>query len=315
MRSLILILIALVSSASAQPKIPYLEESLARGWKVVKLELKGHRRQLLWKGPAGAWRGAIVVLHGGGGSASNFAAGPRLVRPMVDFSNAAIDRGFAVVALDSNEAPPYGKRWNCMGDGQPNDDLDFIQTVVDQALPQLRPVGSDSRLYLTGISNGGFLATLAATHFGERWTAFAPVSAGDPYGTVMDMTTHPKFERDNAPGVFRDLETGLSIQEPGAARSPSYPHERTWASCSKRPPFKQFHHRYDGVCDLSCMEKARTLLVQHGFSDSGAFVIEGKGRRSLWNHFWQKEYNSAILDFFSSSSAVVPTTIRVPEIP
>jgi hypothetical protein len=62
-------------------------------------------------------------------------------------------------------------------------------------------------------------------------------------------------------------------------------------------PFKQFHHQGDAACDFSCMAKARDWLVQNGFKDEGAYIVS-KGRRKIANHFWQDEYNEAMINFF-----------------
>ena len=63
---------------------------------------------------------------------------------------------------------------------------------------------------------------LAATHFADEINAFARVSSGDPYGTYMDMETHPLVERKNAPGVFRDNETHKLISRKDAADGMPY---------------------------------------------------------------------------------------------
>ena len=286
------------------------KECIEKGWRKVVVEVGGLRRKLLWRGPKGVWKnGAIVALHGGGGTCSNWGSGPRsLCEPMWRFVDLAVAEGFAVFALDSTDGlvadekgRSCGKRWDCLarkkGD---NIDLPFIKTVLEKTIPGLRPAGSAEEIFMTGISNGGFMTILAATHFPEMIAAFAPVSAGDPYGTYFDMGTHPKRERYKAPGVFRDSETNEPINRPGAARAERYPHESKWPETgeARKPPFKQFHHRQDGACDFSCMEKARRTLVEHGYKDDGAFVLKDHGGRSVLKHFWRKEYNRPMIDFF-----------------
>lgn len=291
----------------------YHRKCLEKGWKEVSLRIEGRQRQLLWKGPAaGPWRGAVLALHGGGGDCSNFGAGPKLIEPMVDFSAQANREGFAVISLDSTEgvvSDPKGrlcgKRWDSMAveDGRANVDIPFIRAAVDQEIPRLRPPGSGHAIFLLGISNGGFMCTLAATQLTDRFTAFIPIAAGDPYGTVMDMGISPPLERALAPGVFRDRETGKAINEPGAARAERFSHESPWpVQSGKMLRFKQFHHERDGVCDVSCFEKSRQLLIQRGYRDDGAFLLRG-GRRSVWNHFWQGDYNRPLLDYLWLCSA------------
>ena len=67
----------------------------------------------------------------------------------------------------------------------------------------------------------------------------------------------------------------------------------------KKAPFKLFYHQGDGVDDTSCKEKVQRLLVEHGYKDDGSFIVKDKtGRRRVLNHFWVKEYNQPLIEFF-----------------
>lgn len=284
------------------------KQALASGWQRVTVEVGGEQRQLMWKAPKGQWRGAIVALHGGGGSYSNFASNIRLGQAMVEFGQQALERGFAVFSLDSgwnlakdSEGRGFGKRWDCFAREQGNNvDLPFIEKVLDEVIPAKRPAGSGPSLFLTGISNGGYMTILAASHFPNKVVAFAPVSAGDPYGTELDLATEPRWERDTAPGVFRDRASGLKISEVGAGKSDR--NELAWPEPGSvnMPSFKQFHHEGDLIVEVSNMHKANRQLLIHGFKDKGAVVLKAGGRKSLQKHFWMPEYNGPILDFFES---------------
>ena len=49
------------------------QQCQARGWAREVILAQGQTRLLLWKAAAGPWtRGALVVLHGGGGSHTNY---------------------------------------------------------------------------------------------------------------------------------------------------------------------------------------------------------------------------------------------------
>lgn len=312
----------LISSVSAADKAAgiarsramfakYEEECTKDGWKKLVVQVEGRSRNVMWKGPKSRWKhGAIVGLHGGSGSYTNFGAGIRLGKPMVQFSRQAIQKGFAVFALDStwgaatdSGGRSCGKRWDCMAtDKRKNVDLPFIKAVITKLIPEKRPAGSSTHVFMTGISNGGYMTILASTHFPELITAFAPVATGDPYGTVMDMSTHPLVERPTAPGVFRDRDTRKKIGEIGAADGAAYSGDRLWPKSDngkKKPVFRQFHHEGDSVVDMSCMKKAGRQLVRHGFKDDGAFIVRSRGRRSIWSHFWQREYNRPLLEYFA----------------
>ena len=309
----LLLFISLLNSLQAKGLAEYLygyheKEALNQGWKRLSFPLGGTTRKLLWRAPSGSWsKGAIVALHGGGGDSANWASTVKIGRAKVAFSKEAFKRGFAVFSLNSTDGlakdakgRSFGKRWDCTF--QPkvkNVDLPYIEKVLDEIIPKVRPEGSNENIYMTGISNGGFMTILAVTHFPKKVRAFAPVACGDPYGTYMDMGTKPFLERRKAPGVFRDLETNEKVNSKGAAYAPSYPSEHPWPKRkSKKPPFKQFHHQQDGLCDYSCMVKARKQLRLNGYPDDGPYVAKTKGRRALRHHFWQPEYNKPLLDFF-----------------
>ncbi len=287
---------------------------LEKGWKKVKVDVNGIEREMLWKAP-GAWKyGAIIAMHGGEGVDSNFcASAPRANNrllsdifrgvPVEEFGELALKEGFAVFSLNSAynrvtdaKGRSCGKRWDSLAqEGKENIDLPFIEKVIDGIIPSVRPSGSSDKIFVTGISNGGFMTILASTHFSDKITAFAPVSAGDPYGTYFDMSV--KGARKCGPGKWHDNETKEDINKPNACVSGIYPNEMEWPKTRKSIPFKQFHNKGDAGCDFSCMQKVRKLLVEHGYKDEGAFIID-RGKRNVEEHFWQREYNQPMIEFF-----------------
>lgn len=290
-------------------------EALARGWTRETLEVSTLSRQLMWRAPSGPWTGgAIVALHGGGGSYSNFGANVPLGQPMVEFAELARSRGFAVFAPDSTDGKAtdeqgrsYGKRWDSMeldwaAARRTNIDVPFLARVIDTIIPARRPAGSSNRVLVCGISNGGYMTILAATQLGNAVDGFAAISCGDPYGTIVDLATKPSLEREHAPGVFRDRETGKTISEVGAAEAATHVNERRWPDAARKLPFKQFHHAGDALVDLSNPRKARAQLVAHGYIDHGEVVVPlgaGESKKLVW-HFWLGRYNAPLLDFFAS---------------
>jgi dienelactone hydrolase len=281
-------------------------ECLEKGWHKLTVDIKGVQRKILWKSPKSPWKhGAIIALHGGGGTYSNFCANIRIGKPMVEFSQLALSEGFAVFSLESEEGylrddkgASCGKRWLSMAQGKkPNPDLQFIEKVLTETIPRLRPSGSANNIFMTGISNGGFMTILASTHFADKITAFAPVSAGDPYGIFVDCTEGSAFR--HTPGKLIDLETKKPVNEDKACKADKFPHEKKWKAAESKEgtPFKFFYHKGDAVLDISCKKKAEQMLVEHGYRNSGAFVING-GRKRILNHFWLSEYNRPLIEFF-----------------
>ncbi|MDZ4866883.1 MAG: hypothetical protein SGI91_06135 [Alphaproteobacteria bacterium] len=268
-------------------------------------------RRLLWKGPSDRWaHGAIIVMHGGGGFADHWCHESfDIVATQVAFANAAVAQGFAVFTLDSTdrvsdrEGRVCGKVWDDEVRNRANIDLPFLETLLRDTIPRLRPRGSGNGIFLTGLSSGGFMTVRAATHFDGLVTAFAPVSSGDPYGwhRVCDASLSP---RRTVFGVGLDNETKKQIPEEGSCRASAYPNEMPWDTQKppKKPPFKLFQHEKDGVHDFSCHEKVRTQLTAHGYPDAGPFVVRDEGRRRFVHHLWQSAYTQAVLDFFKSQA-------------
>lgn len=281
---------------------------MSRGWQRVVLPVGGLPRELLWRAPSGPWaKGTILVMHGGGGQHFQWCvANAPVVAPQVRFSELALAEGYAVVLLNSsdrvtdNQGRVCGKVWDDEVRSRPNLDLPFIGAVVQELLPQLRPANSRSEVFITGLSSGGYMTTRAATHWGTRVTAFAPVSSGDPYGwhRVCEAGT---TARATVHGAGFDNETGKQITEREACRAPAYPNEKQWdgGDARPKPAFRIFRHEEDGINDRSCGEKIGQLLRERGYLGAPDFVLQG-GSRSLANHLWLDAYSRPILDFFAT---------------
>lgn len=292
---------------------PYEKKCVEGGWQKITASIAGNNRQLFWKGPSSPWKGAIIVMHGGGGDYTQWCyTSVPLVKPQVEFSDLAASRGYGVFLLDStndivtdSQGLPCGKRFDAtVVDGRTsNIDLPFIGKIIQDIIPANRPKGSGVGIFITGESTGGYMTTRAATHFDGLIAAFAPAASGDPYGTYFNCD--PSLSaRTSAKGAGFDRETNREIIERDACVSPSYPNEKEWETMNpaKKPAFKTFHSEDDGVADISCREKIAAILRAHGYLDDGPFIIKSTGKRSVLMHFWQRSYNVPILDFFDKQS-------------
>ena len=298
--------------APAASSVNTLEHScLRQGWQRASLRVDGLDRRLLWRGPPDGWEnGVILVLHGGGGQADHFCAGGMLVQPQIRFAKMALERGFAVFALDATTdqvtdaaGRPCGKRFDFSVLDRPNLDLPYVEKIIGEMVPAIRPKGSHAAVFITGLSTGGYMATRVAAELSDKVTAFAPVSAGDPYGTdtICDARLSP---RTSAKGILVDRETGKEIVNDAACVANASTREAPWpGSAGRRPPFKQFHHAGDGIVDVSCMRKATVMLERNGFPPSEPHVIPRRGRKDVFNHLWLDDYNAPLLDFFASQAA------------
>lgn len=278
------------------------------GWSELKFQVSGIERRVIWKAPAGAWRnGAILVLHGGGGQADHFCAGGALVQPQIKFAEMALTHGFAVFALDSTkdnvtdaQGRACGKRFDFSVLNRLNLDLPYINAVISMGVPRLRPAGSSNSVFVTGLSTGGYMATRAAAELGNKITAFAPISAGDPFGTASICDTSLS-KRTSAKGILVDNQTGLEIVKDNACGT-SVDNEALWPSGVRRPPVKQFQSESDGIVDFSCFRQAMAMLEKNGFPVSQPFVIQHQDKKNPFHHLWNEAYNMPLLNFFESQN-------------
>jgi polyhydroxybutyrate depolymerase len=117
----------------------------------------------------------LIGLHGGRTTATRFAE-------TTEFNALAAKKGFAV-------AYPEGidKQWN---DGRDTptlskqDDIAFLRAVITDVETKLISTNHTREIYVTGISNGGFMAQRAACELSDRITAVASVAAtmAEPIG-------------------------------------------------------------------------------------------------------------------------------------
>ncbi len=139
----------------------------------------------------------VVGFHGGGSNATQFAVQSQLEQ--------AADRfGFALV-LPNGTAPTGSAAytWNtglCCGYAARNntDDVSFISDVLDD-LP--RHLSEDpSRVYATGMSNGGMMAFDVALALPKRFAAIGAVAATMDYETpqVLPSLAMPVIEINGA---------------------------------------------------------------------------------------------------------------------
>lgn len=292
--------------AAADPTTQELQCQSA-GWTREVVTSAGLQRLVLWKAPAAWSRGALVVMHGGGGAHTNFCvANVASIAAQVRFTELALAQGFAVFLLDSsdqvsdNDGRICGKVWDDEARARANLDLPFVENVLRRVIPAKRPSAGRSEVFVTGHSSGGYMAVRVASHFPELVTAFAPVSSGDPYGWFRDCTRRPG-DRVNVAGAGFDNESRRQIIEPGACEASSYPNEKAWdsAASAAQPAFRQFHHAQDGINDRSCVAKVRGQLLARGYPEEAPFMLDG-GSRSVGAHSWLDEYSAPLLAFFTS---------------
>ncbi len=108
----------------------------------------------------------VLVFHGGGGHAYNM---PRFT----GFDTLAQTRGFIIAYPDS-----VNGHWNDTRALSPADDVGFVSALISE-VERKYPV-DPTRIYATGISNGGFFAQRLACDLSDQIAAVASVAATMP---------------------------------------------------------------------------------------------------------------------------------------
>ncbi|MGW4245123.1 extracellular catalytic domain type 1 short-chain-length polyhydroxyalkanoate depolymerase [Nocardia sp. NPDC004722] len=153
----------------------------------VTLDYGGMHRQYLIHYPANRPGGpmpAVLVFHGGGGTAQNTAGA-------FGFDKLADQDGFIAVYPDG-----YEKSWN---DGRGDDtnasaahidDVGFVAAVIDRIIAEDKV--DPTRVYATGISNGGMFTEDLGCRLSGKLAAIAPVAGPLPQADQSACTpSHP----------------------------------------------------------------------------------------------------------------------------
>ena len=131
----------------------------------------------------------LFSLHGYGGSA---------IRNIeyTNFRSLADENGFIVIfpqgAPFTSQLVSSSSHWNSGGwtSGSDVDDVDFIETIIDQSL--IKHNINESRIYSTGMSNGGFMSYHLACNLSSRIAAIASVTGSMTFETYDECNpSHP----------------------------------------------------------------------------------------------------------------------------
>lgn len=153
-----------IGSAAAQPP----------SFVDVVVDVEGTLRRALVVNAAadGPRRPAVIVLHGGMGSAER-------MRATSGFDALAAREGFIAVYPDGTEFGAGRRAWNTgyllRRQVRDADDITFFDALIDTLV---RDHGADpERIFMTGGSNGGMMTFVYAVHRPEKLAAIAPVVA------------------------------------------------------------------------------------------------------------------------------------------
>ena len=136
---------------------------------------------------------AVLLLHGNGGSADEAMGIGTATSPTKIWLDVAEREGALLIVPDGTVGPSGRQGWNdCRADaaGQPDaDDVTFILELIDRVQNEF---GYDpDRLFVSGTSNGGFMAHRLAMQAPERWAAMASSIALQPVQSECPVGRRP----------------------------------------------------------------------------------------------------------------------------
>jgi poly(3-hydroxybutyrate) depolymerase len=159
---------------TAEPNAITTKLSFAKPATTIKLKIKDQERQAIIVNTAddATRRPAVMVLHGGMGSAAQ-------MRATSGFDAIAKVNGFMVVYAEGTDFGGDRHAWNTgfllRRRVQDADDITYFDTVIDTIV---RDHGADpKRIFMTGGSNGGMMTYVYAVARAERLAAVALVVA------------------------------------------------------------------------------------------------------------------------------------------
>jgi polyhydroxybutyrate depolymerase len=164
-------------------------------------------------GMAGKALPTVFMLHGAMGTAVQ-------IEEYVGLTAVAAREGFAIVYPQG-----IGRGWNDARAGKsrlaPNassaDDVKFLKNLTDELIA--KGLADPKRIYIGGLSNGGFMAMRMACEAPERFAAFAPIIASAP----LSAATACRPKRPLPVLMINGTNDGLvKFAAPDAARQGSF---------------------------------------------------------------------------------------------
>lgn len=231
----------------------------------------------------------VMVLHGRTGTGASTAY-------VYDMDRVASREGFIVVYPDGThvEGTEAGREWNYLygipGYGKIGlDDVNFLSILVDDLARDLN-IDQD-RLYVTGYSNGGFMAQRLACSAPQRWAAFSSISGTLDAGLINICKGQPPVPMLMIHGTLDQIVPWNGLIYGGQIALYSAPDTAVfWAAHDECDPNQIEHtvlpspqakpetqvHRY---IFTSC---AGGSEVDYYAIDGGGHTVPGTANRQIW---------------------------------
>ena len=216
--------------------------------------------------PEGGWP-VVILLHGRAQSGGAwFGEGPLSLGEQKFFPPVLVNAGFAVIAPDGSEPLHKGvKEWDSLHRiKERSQDLLFFDALFSWMEKNQKPKFNMEKVYVAGISSGGFMAGRLAQAMPQKICAAAVISAGN-----ADFF---RFDKD------------LSLAEETGASAPISP---------GHPPTIILHGAKDNIVPVERGKEYHQELLKAGVETRIYVIPDGR-------HQWPGSYNDKIIQWFTS---------------
>lgn len=227
----------------------------------------------------------LIALHGGGGTPKAMIA-----LTLNRFNELADRDGFMVVYPEG-----FGKSWN---DGRPDpisyahrknlDDTGFISEIINKMVKEYK--ADSEKIFVTGISNGGFMSIRISRELADKVKAVAPVCASIPLAAKKEHLNAPPMNIILINGTDDPLVPykGGEVQVLGAKRGKILSTDETIEifikrnNCSDKPYIKEFENK-----DPDDGTKVIMYEYKNEKTESKVVLLKIEGGGHTWPGGWQ----------------------------
>lgn len=253
----------------------------------------------------------VIAMHGGFGSANN-------IQNQSQLSLKADTANFIVVYPEGVQGGALNIRtWNagwCCGYASNNniDDVGFIDQLIDTMLARYNI--DSTRIYATGMSNGGFMSYRLACELSHRIAAIAPVAASmsvtscSPVRSVPIISFH-SYQDSNVP-----YEGGVGTGPSNHYNAPQDSVIDAWAQMNTCQSLRDTIHQGSDFTEIHWMDCGCSSEIIQLVTEDGGHSWPGGNSTVVGDPTSQVvDANYRMWEFFQEHSLECPSTASIPD--